>query len=102
MRSKAWRDTRAAWWATYDKKYRNRCCYVCGIPQSQTATRSLDLHHVTYERLGKERFNDIRACCRPCHDIITKRWRARKRTGLTLTLLQLTDQVRAEKRKRVA
>lgn len=102
MKSKAWRERRSAWWAAYDKKYRTRRCYICHITQAEYG-KIFDLHHRTYERLGNERFDDLVPLCRqPCHSIVTKRWRARHRTGLTLSLWELTDLVRAEHRAKAA
>jgi len=37
-------------------------CQRCGTPADQ-----LVLHHTTYERLGKERDEDLMLVCRPCH-----------------------------------
>jgi hypothetical protein len=95
MRSPAWRAFRAAWLATYDSKYKVRRCYVCRISQAEFG-KSLDLHHRTYERVGgNERFTDLVLVCRPCHRRITREWRARGKTGLTLTLWELTSLHRA-------
>lgn len=33
--------------------------YGCGIP--------IDVHHLTYERLGMEELSDLRVLCRACH-----------------------------------
>ena len=95
MRSPAWRAFRAAWLATYDSKYKVRRCYVCGISQAEYG-KSFDLHHRTYERFGgNERFGDlVLLCARPCHARITRAWRARGKTGLTLTLWELTTAYR--------
>lgn len=42
---------------------RGRRCQDC------TKTRGpIDLHHLTYERLGHEREADVRLLCRKCHD----------------------------------
>lgn len=30
----------------------------------------IDAHHVTYERLGRERLDDIRLLCRSCHECV--------------------------------
>lgn len=43
---------------------RGRLCQQCKIPSI-----SVDLHHLTYERLGEERESDVEVLCRPCHDI---------------------------------
>lgn len=31
-------------------------------------TQSLDVHHLTYKRLGNERMDDLAPLCRACHD----------------------------------
>lgn len=99
MNSPQWRKFRLAWLATYDSKYRVRTCYVCGISQQEYG-QSFDLHHRTYERFGgAETFQDCVIVCRPCHAKITKAWRARGRTGLALSLWQLTDDYRDKARK---
>jgi len=57
LRSPHWRRTSAA--------ARRRAGYRC--EQCHRRTR-LDVHHRTYERLGHERPEDLRALCRTCHD----------------------------------
>lgn len=44
----------------------NYRCQECGA-------QATDVHHVTYERLGNEQPSDLRALCRPCHDIADAR-----------------------------
>jgi hypothetical protein len=97
MASPAWRAYRTAWWQSYDRQFPVRKCYCCGIPQS-ALKRSLELHHRTYERLGAERWEDLVPVCGPrsvggngCHQAITRMWRNRGRTGMTMTLWELTD-----------
>jgi 5-methylcytosine-specific restriction endonuclease McrA len=47
----------------------HNCCEKCGErPQVTTREAALHLHHITYERLGEERFEDVMIVCRPCHD----------------------------------
>ncbi len=41
-------------------------CMVCNTHRSQT---TLDAHHRTYERLGREEDSDLVALCRVCHDL---------------------------------
>jgi len=104
MQSPQWRMFRAAWLNTYDSKHKVRRCYCCGVAQSDWP-RSFDLHHRTYERLGNEHYNDLVLVCSGrggCHPKITHAWRARNRTGLTLTLWQLTDHYRDRAQRRVA
>lgn len=41
----------------------NGICCECGAPADH-------VHHVTYERLGDERMQDLLSVCRPCHSKI--------------------------------
>ena len=43
-------------------------CYCCAVPHSPE--RPLDLHHLTYERFGREIDTDLATVCRGCHDLI--------------------------------
>jgi 5-methylcytosine-specific restriction endonuclease McrA len=43
---------------------RGRRCQHCGVDQ---AKRYLQLHHVSYDRLGFERDEDLLVLCRSCH-----------------------------------
>lgn len=36
-------------------------CQDCGVD------RELEVHHLTYDRLGNEVLSDLRVLCRPCH-----------------------------------
>jgi 5-methylcytosine-specific restriction endonuclease McrA len=42
-------------------------CERCGV--SMNAGYTLDIHHLTYERLGDELPEDLLVVCRPCHKI---------------------------------
>ncbi|GAA1761681.1 hypothetical protein GCM10009795_005170 [Nocardioides hankookensis] len=42
-------------------------CAVCG---RLWTLRDADLHHVTYDRLGAERFDDLVPLCRPHHEAL--------------------------------
>lgn len=42
----------------------SRRCADCGI---RDETKSLDVHHLTYERLGDELLKDLIVVCRGCH-----------------------------------
>ena len=63
------------WWGWYVPTVRKRaggCCERCG-----ERTRRLEVHHLTYERFGRELLADLQALCKPCHDIADaerKRW----------------------------
>lgn len=56
LRSPHWRLTRKA--ALGRARYQ---CSSCG------ATRRLQVHHLTYQRLGRERDEDLRVLCEDCH-----------------------------------
>lgn len=43
------------------------CCCLCG------STVSLDVHHRTYDRRGRERLSDVILLCRDCHATYHKR-----------------------------
>jgi hypothetical protein len=96
MQSPQWRKFRIAWLNTYDAKYKIRRCYVCGVAQAEWP-RPFDLHHRTYERLGNESYADLVLVCSGrggCHPKITRAWRGRHKTGLTMSLWQLTEHYR--------
>lgn len=40
---------------------RNKRCQIC------KRTRQLNIHHLTYERVGKELLADVIVLCKPCH-----------------------------------
>lgn len=56
LKSEHWQEVRNQYWASP----RPKACYVC-------AGKSTDLHHRTYERLGRELLTDMVAVCRDCH-----------------------------------
>lgn len=59
LRTPHWQNVRKRYWASGRPKQ----CALClrnDLP--------LDLHHKTYERIGKERLSDLMPLCRPCHD----------------------------------
>ena len=58
MQSKAWKSKRLA-----AIKYHGSKCAVCG------SQRSLQVHHLTYERLGHERMTDLEVLCKGCHGL---------------------------------
>ncbi len=53
----------AEWKATRTRilEQRGYRCETCG------ATKKLEVHHLTYERFGHERDDDLRVLCSPCH-----------------------------------
>jgi len=60
--SDAWRRKRKAYWASNLRKD----CFVCGCKRQA----GFHLHHLTYERLGNERLEDLVPVCEPCHVMI--------------------------------
>ena len=49
------------------RQYGSRCTCCDTIP---SFGNPLDLHHLTYERLGHERAEDLTVVCRNCHNLI--------------------------------
>lgn len=43
-------------------EFHGKKCKACGSVQK------LDVHHLTYDRLGNEFLSDLIILCRPCHD----------------------------------
>jgi hypothetical protein len=90
MRSPAWRAFRAAWWQRYDGSHEVRRCWCCGKAQAELAG-PLELHHLTYEHLGQERYEDCVAVCAGrggCHPWITRRQRSR---STTMSIREITE-----------
>jgi hypothetical protein len=60
-------------WAEVKRRYRSsklpQTCVVCG-------SKKVDLHHKTYERLGKERLTDLVPLCRSHHKWLHRRVKA--------------------------
>ena len=57
LRSPAWAEQRRRAIARSGGR-----CTSCGV-----RARSLDVHHLTYKRFGRERASDLTTLCRPCH-----------------------------------
>lgn len=57
--SEAWRDKRTELFRVRGKK-----CEICG------SKKSIQVHHLTYERLGAELLSDLKVVCKPCHEKI--------------------------------
>jgi len=64
MASPAWAAFRIAYYRTHA-----RACAAC------CATRYVELHHVTYERLGAERADDVVPLCLSCHEHVHHAYR---------------------------
>lgn len=57
MQSEAWWARKAEYYKTHAKR-----CSACG------SKKNIHLHHMTYERLGRERDSDMAPLCEKCHD----------------------------------
>jgi len=62
LQSKHWKELRKRFY-----KKNKKVCSVCG------ATKKIQLHHLTYIRLGKERLSDLMSVCDSCHHLIHKK-----------------------------
>lgn len=63
IKSDAWAAIRKAWFEEQRRRTgTDAVCYVCGVG------RPLDLHHLSYERMGAEQHEDLIALCRPHHE----------------------------------
>lgn len=59
LKSSHWRNFKKRYFASHP-----RLCAVCG------SSEKIELHHVSYERLGNEREDsDVKPLCRPCHEV---------------------------------
>lgn len=71
----AWYDAYLAtphWAYIRDAKlgYSNYTCLVCGYRRfwyKWGMPKRLEVHHLTYERLGRERLADLEVLCEDCH-----------------------------------
>ena len=65
LQSKKWANLRHRKLA-----YENYTCKRCGYSafNNYDIERTLDVHHLTYERLGDENFDDLIVLCRNCHE----------------------------------
>jgi len=67
------------WWGWYVPTVRKRAGGRC--ERCWERTRRLEVHHLTYERFGRELLTDLQGLCKPCHDIADeerKRWTRRR------------------------
>lgn len=55
-------------WQTLRKKVLKRDAYTC--QSCQTSGIPLEVHHITYIRLGNENISDLVSVCRYCHQAI--------------------------------
>jgi 5-methylcytosine-specific restriction endonuclease McrA len=63
LRSRAWRAFRAEMLTLADGT-----CAHCGVSEQTSMLLVLDVHHLSYDRLGWELPHDVVVLCRPCHE----------------------------------
>lgn len=56
LKSRHWKNIKRKYYSTHDY-----VCAKCGW------NRNLDLHHLHYRNIGKERMEDLTPLCRRCH-----------------------------------
>lgn len=88
IRSAAWRRSKARLSELEAAGHRCRLCNA-----SATDGAALQVHHRTYERLGRELPSDLTALCRECHDVVTSSLRARRYVAMRpiLTDMSMAD-----------
>jgi hypothetical protein len=55
------------WWGWYVPAIRRRAGGRC--ERCNKRTRYLEVHHLTYERFGRELLTDLQGLCKPCHNL---------------------------------
>ena len=87
MDSPSWFARRERWIAEWEKSTGSPpCCLACSGEWT-------DLHHRTYDRLGREQWRDMIPLCRACHEELHARmegnpeWRKRPRRQATDALV---------------
>lgn len=55
-----------AHWRAFTKRVRKKTCQECGKAPSKRG-KGLQVHHLTYRRLGAERASDVVTLCSFCH-----------------------------------
>jgi len=50
------------------KEFRQQLLYERGVCEHCGTTERLDVHHMTYDRLGDEAPEDVSVLCRDCHN----------------------------------
>lgn len=92
LKSDRWKKKRQQVFTHYGKR-----CYACRI-----APRILHVHHLTYDRLGRENISDLIPLCVPCHKEITRLYRTPggRQKGNRRVTMEFVRRKRQEKRDR--
>jgi 5-methylcytosine-specific restriction endonuclease McrA len=87
MGSQTWRDRRERWLEAFcARQGSDPTCAACS---GAWTLRRGDLHHRSYDRVGRERVDDLVPLCRACHDHVhrvlesTPAWRRMGREQAT-------------------
>jgi 5-methylcytosine-specific restriction endonuclease McrA len=73
MRSPQWSERRRRWvkeWKSYAATHRSGAAPQCRVCGRLWTLKSGDLHHLHYDRLGAELFEDLVPLCRPHHEAL--------------------------------
>jgi 5-methylcytosine-specific restriction endonuclease McrA len=77
-----WQSFRRSAFAKQRQRLGRNCRERC--PKNGLETK-LDVHHLTYERLGNEKIEDVQIVCKECHDKIhlrdQKNWNRHRAPG---------------------
>lgn len=66
---------KGSWWKEFSRKVKEFWNWRCAVCNAHIDDVTLDVHHRTYERLGREELTDCVALCRPCHKVAQDRWK---------------------------
>ena len=67
------RYLRSPHWLAFKARYRASVryqCVICATVRHPSRGRRLELHHLTYDRLGRERMTDCVYLCGPHHEAV--------------------------------
>jgi len=93
--------TQSGHWKTFVAKYHKHGCRACGEPGF------VQLHHVSYDRLGREKPSDVIALCPNCHEKVHRILRKcypnlslDQQVKHSMHVLGLTQRTKANKKRR--
>ena len=96
VNSKAWAKRRRRWFQEHwEQTHELAVCVVCGM-------RPVDLHHLDYDNLGDEDYDQLIPICRRDHDRIHAAWEATphvRRLGRRTATLAIIDEMRSRLRR---
>lgn len=93
LQSNHWKKVKQRFW----KSKLTKSCACCGTKTN------LDLHHLTYKRIGCEKLNDFKLICRSCHNdthAIHKERNTNKKGSLSLRRAHRRIRTRVKRKKR--